>query len=226
MSKGFTSPEPAADAESSGRRGYHHGNLREALIGAARDLLAERGPEGFTLIDAARRAGVSPAAPYRHFRDKDALLAAVALEGFRTFGARQAGAMRGAADPVSAFRAMGLAYLAFAREEPGAYAAMFMAHPGGTSPMEGDPGQDASGFGALIQGLKRTVGDPPPPGLDLVKLACQVWALSHGVAMLAMRDQLQKGFGVDPQEILLEGVERLVAGAMARASRALPQPAS
>ncbi len=57
-----------------------------------------------------------------------------------------------------------------------------------------------------------------------MKLACQVWALSHGVAMLAMRDQLQKGFGVDPQEILLEGVERLVAGAMARAGRPASAP--
>lgn len=220
MSKGFTSTETETDAPA--RRSYHHGNLREALIAAARDLLAERGPEGFTLIDAARRAGVSPAAPYRHFRDKDALLAAVAVEGFRDFGTRQAGALKGAPDPISAFRAMGLAYLAFAREEPGAYAAMFMAHQG--SPPAGSDGQPVgdTGFEMLMQGLKRTIGDPPPPGLDPMKLACQVWALSHGVAMLAMRDQLQKGFGVNPQEILLEGVERLVAGALARAGRPLP----
>jgi AcrR family transcriptional regulator len=221
MSKGFTS-EATPDAPA--RRGYHHGNLREALIAAARDLLAERGPEGFTLIDAARSAGVSPAAPYRHFRDKEALLAAVAVEGFRDFGQRQAGALKGAADPISAFRAMGLAYLAFAREEPGAYAAMFMARHG--APPSGGEVADDTGFAMLMQGLKRTIGDPPPPGLDPMKLACQVWALSHGVAMLAMRDQLQKGFGVDPQEILLEGVERLVAGAMARAGRPASAPSS
>ena len=61
-------------------RAYHHGNLREALIQAARDLIKEKGPAGFTFADAARSAGVSPAAPYRHFRDRDALVA-VAMNG-------------------------------------------------------------------------------------------------------------------------------------------------
>ena len=58
-----------------GRRGYHHGNLREALVAAALDLIADKGPAGFTFAEAARAAGVSPAAPYRHFRDRDALMA-------------------------------------------------------------------------------------------------------------------------------------------------------
>src|ERR1700704_4734541 len=64
--------------ERDGRRGYHHGNLREALIRAALDLIAQKGPAGFTFADAARSAGVSSAAPYRHFRDREALLADVA----------------------------------------------------------------------------------------------------------------------------------------------------
>ena len=68
-------------------RGYHHGNLKEALIQAARQLIAEKGPAGFTFADAARSAGVSPAAPYRHFRDREALLADVAREGFQRFEA-------------------------------------------------------------------------------------------------------------------------------------------
>ena len=68
-------------------RAYHHGNLREALIQAARDLIKEKGPGGFTFADAARSAGVSPAAPYRHFRDRDALMADVAREGFERFAA-------------------------------------------------------------------------------------------------------------------------------------------
>ena len=66
---------------------YHHGNLREALIQAARELIKEKGPAGFTFADAARSAGVSPAAPYRHFRDREALLADVAREGFGRFEA-------------------------------------------------------------------------------------------------------------------------------------------
>ena len=66
-------------------RGYHHGNLKEALLEAALRLIAEKGPAGFTFADAARSAGVSPAAPYRHFRDAEALLAEVALRGFEQF---------------------------------------------------------------------------------------------------------------------------------------------
>ena len=73
---------------AAGRRGYHHGNLREALIRAALDLIAEKGPAGFTFADAARSAGVSSAAPYRHFRDRQALLADVARRGFEFFEER------------------------------------------------------------------------------------------------------------------------------------------
>src|SRR5262249_43451896 len=75
-----------------GRRGYHHGNLGEALIGAALDLISQKGPAGFTFAEAARQAGVSPAAPYRHFRDRDALIADVAHQGFERFGQRLAAA--------------------------------------------------------------------------------------------------------------------------------------
>ena len=66
-------------------RGYHHGNLKEALLRAALELIAQKGPAGFTFAEAARWAGVSPAAPYRHFRDRDELLASVALRGFHQF---------------------------------------------------------------------------------------------------------------------------------------------
>jgi AcrR family transcriptional regulator len=72
--------------------GYHHGNLKEALLQAALDLIAEKGPAGFTFADAARSAGVSPAAPYRHFRDRDELLASLAQRGFEQFEAALNGA--------------------------------------------------------------------------------------------------------------------------------------
>src|ERR1700760_4177105 len=121
----------------SGRRGYHHGNLREALIDAAVELIATKGPAGFTIAEAARLAGVSPAAPYRHFRDADALLAEVALRGYDRFAERLARAWNGGRpEAVRAFEDLGRAYLAFAREEPAYYAAMFDsrlaldAHPG------------------------------------------------------------------------------------------------
>src|SRR5947207_15232648 len=73
--------------DDRGRRGYHHGNLREGLGRAALDLIAQKGPAGFTFADAARWAGVSAAAPYRHFRDRDALIADVAKRGFELFEA-------------------------------------------------------------------------------------------------------------------------------------------
>ena len=86
-----------------GRRGYHHGNLREALIAAALDLIAEKGPGGFTFADAARSAGVSSAAPYRHFRDREALIADVAKRGFELFEAQLPAAWNdGRPDPMSA----------------------------------------------------------------------------------------------------------------------------
>ena len=107
-------------------RGYHHGNLREALIQAARELIKEKGPAGFTFADAARSAGVSAAAPYRHFRDREALLADVAREGFQRFEAMlSTGWADGKPDALTAFNNVGRAYLAFARAEPAYYAAMF-----------------------------------------------------------------------------------------------------
>ena len=89
-------------------RGYHHGNLKEALVRAALELIAEKGPAGFTFADAARWAGVSPAAPYRHFRDRDELLADVARRGFEQFAAALAQAWDdGRPDVMTAFDRLG-----------------------------------------------------------------------------------------------------------------------
>src|ERR1700741_4496316 len=111
-----------------GPRGYHHGNLKEALIRAALQLIAEKGPAGFTFAEAARFAGVSPAAPYRHFRDRDELLADVARRGFEQFATALEGAWDGGTpNPAMAFERVGRAYLAFARDEPAYYSAMFEA---------------------------------------------------------------------------------------------------
>src|SRR4029453_18982124 len=96
-----------------GRKGYHHGNLREALIRAALDLIGQKGPAGFTFADAARMAGVSSAAPYRHYRDRDALLADVARRGFEQFTAALAQAWNdGRPEPLKAFENIGRAFLA------------------------------------------------------------------------------------------------------------------
>ena len=130
---------------NSSRRGYHHGNLREALVQAALALIAEKGPSGFSFAEASRAAGVSPAAPYRHFRDRDALMADVATRGFERFAETLKQAWRdGKPDPVRAFVAMGRAYIAFARSEPALYAAMFEAAlPRGTYPALDEAGNRA-----------------------------------------------------------------------------------
>ena len=107
-------------------RGYHHGNLKEALLQAALGLIAEKGAAGFTFADAARMAGVSPAAPYRHFRDREELLSSIAQRGFEQFEALLTQAWDdGRPDTVTAFERVGKAYLAFARNEPAFYSAMF-----------------------------------------------------------------------------------------------------
>ena len=197
------------------RRGYHHGRLKEALVDAARTLLGERGAQGFSLADAAKLAGVSPAAPYRHFRDRDALLAEVAQQGYALFGQRLTGAMEATADPREGFNAMGRAYLAFAREEPGLYEAMFSwcAAPdkGGEAAGQANRTFDLllDGIAGALAGSGRVTGDPR-------RLALEVWALSHGVATLAAAGQL--GPGVDPDTILREGVGALLAGHKALAA--------
>src|SRR5262245_59269617 len=170
------------------RRGYHHGNLRQALIDAALDLIAEKGPAGFTFAEAARHAGVSPAAPYRHFRDRDALMADVARRGFERFEQQLAAAWNeGRPDRRAAFDRLGRAYLAFAREEPAYFSAMFES---GLSLAEHRELQEAGDRAfAVLRGACETlvaglpVGKRPPA----MMLALLVWSLSHGIASLFAR---------------------------------------
>ena len=173
----------------SGRRGYHHGNLREALIEAALELIGTKGPAGFTIAEAARLAGVSPAAPYRHFRDADAVLAEVGLRGFDRFPARLSKAWNsGRLDPVRAVEDLGRAYLAFARDEPAYYAAMFDSRLA----LESHPGLQAASeraFAVLREAADHVAATLPkgkrPPSL---MMALHIWALSHGIASLFVRD--------------------------------------
>src|ERR1700744_2620433 len=99
---------------------YHHGDLRRVLIEAALRLAEEGGPEAVSVREAARRAGVSPGAPFRHFPSRDDLMLAVAEEAQRRFRAEleAAGATVPADDPLARFRALGLGYLRWARKNP------------------------------------------------------------------------------------------------------------
>jgi len=190
------------------RRGYHHGNLREALIEAALDLIARKGPAGFTFAEAARWAGVSSAAPYRHFRDRDALIADVALRGFELFTARLEQAWNnGRPDAFRAFESVGHAYLAFARDEPAYYAAMFETRIA----FDAHPGLRAAGdraFGILREAAERLTATLPrdrrPPSL---MMALHMWALSHGIASLFVRaDPSRRRLPMSPEDLLEAGV--------------------
>lgn len=213
----------AGEGEPFPRRGYHHGQLRAALLHAARTLLGGRGTAGFTLADAAKLAGVSPAAPYRHFRDRDALLAEVAREGFGLFAGRLNAARRRTGDPLEALMAMGRAYLAFAREEPGLYAAMFNQN----APLnEAGQVEAARAFAELLAGIAAVLAREAPPGgppLDPRPLALQVWALSHGVASLWHGDCNAAPPGADPDSLLFEGVRAILRGTLAGVPRR-PRP--
>jgi AcrR family transcriptional regulator len=189
---------------AGGRRGYHHGNLREALIAAALDLIKKHGPAGFTFADAARWAGVSPAAPYRHFRDRDALIADVARRGFERFAEHLDRAWdEGRPDPFSAFERLGRAYLAFARDEPAYYSAMFEAG----LPLDDEPllRQAADRSFAVLRRATELLSARAPSGRrpPAAMMSFHVWALSHGIASLFGRaDAGRRKLPMSPEELL------------------------
>jgi AcrR family transcriptional regulator len=196
------------DDERAGPRGYHHGNLREALIRAALDLIAKKGSAGFTFADAARWAGVSPAAPYRHFRDRDHLLASVALRGFEQFEMALSAAWdEGRPDAFAALDRMGKAYLAFARSEPAYYSAMFESGiPSDASPELRTAGDRA--FAVLRSAAEKLCAQMPaasrPPAL---MVALHIWSLAHGIASLFGRgDAARRTVPMSPEELLEAGV--------------------
>ncbi len=191
----------------AGPRGYHHGNLKEALMQAALNLIAEKGPSGFTFAEAARSAGVSPAAPYRHFRDRDELLANVALRGFTQFGAALTEAWNdGRPNPFTAFERLGRAYLAFARAEPAYYSAMFEAGvPLDTNPELRQAGDRA--FAVLRTAAEALIATLPSAGRPpALMVALHVWALSHGIASLFGRgDAARRTLPMSAEELLEAG---------------------
>jgi AcrR family transcriptional regulator len=186
------------------RRRYHHGNLREALIEAALDLIREKGPGGFTFAEAARAAGVSPAAPYRHFRDRDALIADIAKRGFEAFTRTLAAAWdQGRPAPREAFHRLGAAYLDFASREPAFFSAMFES---GLS-LDDYPEVRTEGdraFSVLREACEALIATLPkerrPPPL---MMALHIWSLSHGIAALFARgDRARRPIPMRPEELL------------------------
>jgi AcrR family transcriptional regulator len=187
-----------------GPRGYHHGNLREELIRAALELIAKKGPAGFTFAEAARFAGVSPAAPYRHFRDRDELMESVALRGFERFEAALAQAWNGGRpEPFAALDRLGKAYLEFARSEPAYYAAMFEAAIAvGRNAQLRDASDRA--FSVLRVAAEALCAGMPAAGRPpALMVALHIWTMAHGVASLFGRgDGGQRALPMSPEELL------------------------
>ena len=162
---------------------YHHGALRDALIRSAREILESQGYEALTLRAAARRAGVSQAAPYNHFADKAALLAAIAAQGFKEFAAAMRHEMSAAADPQGRLNATGIAYVAFATSNPGLFKLMFGSSVHQTS---GDAHLDAartSAYEVLREAVHSAQSEPRDAMHDELE-SLRSWAFVHGLSTM------------------------------------------
>lgn len=189
------------------RRGYHHGNLRQALIEATLELVVEKGPLGFTLAEAARAAGVSAAAPYRHFSGREELLEAGAIEGYAIFAELMEKAYnRGKPSDLAAFEAVGRAYLAFARSHPGHYIAMFESgvQIAGNAQLSRVSDQAMGILTNAAARLSEHIPHDRRPPASMV--AHHIWALAHGVVELFSRGDPGARAPFSPEELLESGI--------------------
>ncbi|MGQ2958814.1 MAG: TetR/AcrR family transcriptional regulator [Agrobacterium sp.] len=174
------------------RQGYHHGDLRRALLEAAEIELAEKGPEGFTLRGCAKRAGVSHAAPAHHFGDVAGLLSALAAEGFERF-LKTTSARMNAADPGDArarLVAMGLGYIEFARANPALFSLMFSSRK---ADFQEDRLQRAAtaSFEQLVAGVGAVAGVDPLTTREGRRQLAATWAIVHGLAHLLLSQRMK-----------------------------------
>ena len=191
------------------KRGYHHGNLRQALVDAAFELIEDRGPTGFTLSEAAKQAGVTPAAVYRHFEGREDLIAEAARQGYEIFADLMEFAFdSGQPSALASFDATGRAYLAFARKYPGQYVAMF--ESGISINRTPDLALVANRASAVLEKAATALSEhiPPEKRPPPAMFSAHIWAMSHGVVELFTRgpdgnrsqfsaeDLLESGIGI------------------------------
>jgi AcrR family transcriptional regulator len=192
-------PSPRAKPAGS----YHHGDLRRALLAAALELVAEKGPRGFTMSEAAKRAGVSAAAPYRHFTDKEALLAEVAEQGFVALGqALDRIAARGR-DPVDLLVRLGRGYVRWAVANPDHYKVMFDDAYGAEDFTDVRPAGRHT-FLVLLNAIESGQRAGVVKAQDPRAVAGPLWSVIHGIALLQIGQKL-RAVGIK------EGAEALAA---------------
>jgi AcrR family transcriptional regulator len=173
------------------KHGYHHGDLRRALLQEAVRIIQKKGVDGLTLRVVGARLGVSRTALYRHFADKSALLAAVATEGFRMLRVALVEAWDKHGQSGSAFEEMGMAYVRFAVANPSHYRVMFGGHVEANTDPDGAQ-EGAGAFHVLVDALLAQQAQGSVRAEDPLRLAQFVWATVHGIAMLAIDGLLER----------------------------------
>ena len=172
-----------SQAKSAEPRPYHHGDLRRALVDAARRLLEAEGPSALSLRAVAREAGVSPAAPYHHFKDKAELLDAVASEGWDILGAQMLEG-KSSAEGLHQLTALGIAYVCFARENPALYRVMYdAARDKETLPEEVQNDKDSAY--CMVRDTMIEHGADPTDEIHLELASTAAWCGAHGLAEMA-----------------------------------------
>jgi AcrR family transcriptional regulator len=182
---------------------YHHGDLRAALVRAAIELLEESGETELSLRAVARRAGVSPAAPYRHYADREALASAVAAVGYRELAERLAVAHPSPSTPEQ-LASVAIAYVQFALERPALFRIMF------GEPCDHDNDERVAATAAVSQYVRAIVERTFPQG-DTDALATAVWALVHGLAFLYLDGKLDASTPSAVAERITAAIEALLA---------------
>jgi AcrR family transcriptional regulator len=215
---------------------YHHGNLRRELLDGALDVIATKGIEGLSLRAVAARIGVSHAAPYHHFADKTALLHALAHEGMGLMDARMAAAEAAAGDdPKMRLLGIGMAYVAFAVEQPAYYAtfsAPEFADPGAGAPPPPPEAEHGNTWERLLNAVLVCQASGDLPQGDPVILAVYLWSLVHGLAELwrggplAMMPQAAGGLEPMARQVLMAALGSMEVAAEVGAAGPDWQPCS
>ncbi len=195
-------------------RPYHHGDLRRALVRSARRLLREGGPEALTLRGVARAVGVSQAAPYRHFEDRQALVAAVAEEGFKDLKSAMRRGME-QAEGRSALRQVAVAYVTFAHAHPAEYRVMFGPVAADREDLSSLKATSRSVLDFVKTGIERLQEAGLVGGGDAQVLAVVTWSMLHGLVMLSLDGQT-KGVSLSLDQLVDTSTHLMMFGMASR----------
>lgn len=200
-----------ATGHSVSKKGYHHGDLRAALIEATRQLVEEKGPDSFSVSEACRRAGVSTAAPYKHFKDKTEMLVATVLEGMDRHRSKMLAALEGVPEgSPERITAIGMEYIAFALNEPGIFRLKF----GGFTDRIADHRLEEGGqqsFGVLLTEVAKCLGES---GIteEVRRRGFLLWSFVHGLSFILHDKGLaEKGEEFDLHTLLEDVSERMLS---------------